>query len=153
MKNCCLLFLLIILFTVVNSCNQNSMDRTQYREENHQLDTTEKKYNNEFTKKMLEVQGEVMKGKKVYEVLQSIGRKYDSFFYVQEPPGRLNAAVFVYNVDQKESINLKVFVVEFQYLEQVVDNFDWDINLFKKERVKSVLVTHIDSENKETILR
>jgi hypothetical protein len=75
--------------------------------------------------------------KPVEELLSDIGRPYQEYQFISEPPGVLSGCVFVYDNDQC----LKVYLTKkLSYLDEYNEKMDWDIDLFKKERIGSIRI-------------
>ncbi len=68
--------------------------------------------------------------------------KYNSYYYIEEPPAKLTGCSFQYN----DGISIEVYFEKFKYLERYNENSKWDFNKLKKEMISEIEIIRLKKE-------
>lgn len=90
----------------------------------------------DFMNKLLSIDYSGFLGKEVGLLLNKIGTEKE-YYYSGDPQGYLGSCYFIYD----NGIQIKIIPKKLEYLKEFDMDQNWDISLFKKEKIKSISIT------------
>ncbi len=81
---------------------------------------------------------ESYRGKEVSEFIDNVSENYNDFYFIQEPPGKIQGVTFYY-----DKYKVLIYISTRNYIKSFDINMSWNLTDFMNEEIERIIIQNV----------